>query len=56
MQRLKAQRDRTMVEIDEMICIDSGGDLGWASAFRIILGWGLGPWRTYGAAATSIFR
>jgi len=27
-----------MVKIDEMICIDSSGDWGWASAFRIILG------------------
>ena len=29
-----------MVEIDEMICIDSSGDWRQTSAFRIILEWG----------------
>jgi len=28
-----------MVEIDEMVCIDSRGDWGWTSAFLVILEW-----------------
>lgn len=43
----------TVIEVDEMICIDSSGDWERASTFRKFLGLSLES-RTYGAAAIVI--